>query len=399
MERIFSHPPATSEEQGMDTIQATINQMHSQKKDDDLFIEEITNLATHEGDRVYQTLLQFLTSLDLPSSTAHDYWQQAVSHRDQMTRMLGRKVSLITALGDYLHHHREDEYTPYLIDAKAYQQIVQESVKDRLTGLNNRAYFDQVFEQQLSLAQRYNTDLSLLFLDLDNFKDINDRYGHQAGDFVLQSVAAMIQKEKRDSDIAIRYGGEEFILLMPHTGNINGLILAERIRQSIACTVLNYNNNAISITISGGLASYPTDGDISSDILAVADQGLYQAKGAGKNLISIFKEDKRRYLRIKFHYPVYVKELEIEAIPTYAGRGKDICIGGILFQNSEPLEIGSRIQIHTQLQKKNRLLLIGTVIRVEAFGPDDYDIGVAISFKEMEKIAREEIAGLLRAEK
>ncbi len=383
----------------MDTIQATINQMHSRKKDDDLFIEEITNLATHEGDRVYQTLLQFLTSLDLPSSTAHDYWQQAVSHRDQMTRMLGRKVSLITALGDYLHHHREDEYTPYLIDAKSYQQIVQESVKDRLTGLNNRAYFDQVFEQQLSLAQRYNTDLSLLFLDLDNFKDINDRYGHQAGDFVLQSVAAMIQKEKRDSDIAIRYGGEEFILLMPHTGSINGLILAERIRQSIACTVLNYNNNAISITISGGLASYPTDGDISSEILAVADQGLYQAKGAGKNLISIFKEDKRRYLRVKFHNPVYVKELEIEAIPTYAGRGKDICIGGILFQNSEPLEIGSRIQIHTQLQKKNRLLLIGTVIRVEAFGPDDYDIGVAISFKEMEKIAREEIAGLLRAEK
>ena len=63
----------------MDTIQATINQMHSRKKDDDLFIEEITNLATHEGDRVYQTLLQFLTSLDLPSSTAHDYWQQAVS--------------------------------------------------------------------------------------------------------------------------------------------------------------------------------------------------------------------------------------------------------------------------------------------------------------------------------
>lgn len=383
----------------MDTIQATINQMHSQKKDDDLFIEDITKLATDEGDRVYQTLLQFLTSLDLPSSTAHDYWQQAVSHRDQMSRMLGRKVSLITALGDYLLQHGKDEYTPYLIDAKSYQQIVQESVKDRLTGLNNRAYFDQVFEQQLSLAQRYNTDLSLLFLDLDNFKDINDRYGHQAGDFVLQSVAAIIQKEKRDSDIAIRYGGEEFILLMPHTGNINGLILAERIRQSIACTVLDYNTNAISITISGGLASYPTDGDISSDILAVADQGLYQAKGAGKNLISIFKEDKRRYLRVKFHNPVYVKELEIDAIPTYAGRGKDICIGGILFQNSEPLDIGSRIQIHTQLHKENRLLLIGTVIRVEAFGPDDYDIGVAISFKEMEKIAREEIAGLLRAEK
>ena len=395
MKTMFSHPIITSKEKSMDTIQAAITQMHRQKEDDDLFIQEITSLATQEGDRVYQTLLQFLTSLDLPSSTAYDYWQQTIIHRDQMSALLGRKVSLITALSDYLLHHGQDEYTPYLIDAKSYEQIVQESVKDSLTGLNNRAYFDQVFEQQLSLALRYNTDLSLLFLDLDNFKDINDRYGHQTGDFVLQSIAAMIEKEKRDSDIAIRYGGEEFILLMPHTGSINGLILAERIRQSIACTVLNHNDNAISMTISGGLASYPIDGDITSEILAVADQ----AKGAGKNLISIFKEDKRRYLRVKFHNPVYVKELEIDANPSYAGRGKDICIGGILFQNSEPLTIGSRIQIHTQLLKENRLLLIGTVVRVEAFGPDDYDIGVAISFKEMEKIAREEIAGLLRADK
>ncbi len=382
----------------MDTIQATISHLHRQKKDDDLFIEEITSLAGREGERVYQVLIHALTSLDLPADMSHEYWRKTLAHRDQMSVLLGRNVSLVTALSDYLDHRDRDSYTPFLIDAKNYEQIVQQSVKDRLTGLNNRAYFDQVFEQQLSLAQRYNTDLSLLFLDLDNFKDINDRYGHQTGDYVLQSVAALIEKEKRDSDIAIRYGGEEFILLMPHTGSINGLILAERIRKLVSRTVINHNDHAISITISGGLSSYPKDGDISSEILAVADQALYQSKGAGKNLVSIFKKDKRRYLRVKFHNPVYVKELEINAIPTYAGRGKDICIGGILFQNNEALEIGSRIQMHTRIHKENRLLLIGTVIRVEAFGPDDYDIGVSISFKEMEKIARDEIAGLLRAD-
>ena len=382
----------------MDTIQATISHLHRQTKDDDLFIEEITSLAGREGDRVYQILIHALTSLDLPAATSREYWRKALAHRDQMSALLGREVSLVTALGDFLYQRDRATYAPFLIDAKNYEQIVQQSVKDRLTGLNNRAYFDQVFEQQLSLAQRYNTDLSLLFLDLDNFKDINDRFGHQTGDYVLQSVAALIEKEKRDSDIAIRYGGEEFILLMPHTGSINGLILAERIRKLVSRTVINHNEHAISITISGGLASYPKDGDVSSDILAVADQALYQSKGAGKNLISIFKKDKRRYLRVKFHNPVYVKELEINAIPTYAGRGKDICIGGILFQNNEPLEIGSRIQMHTRIHKENRLLLIGTVMRVEAFGPDDYDIGVSISFKEMEKIARDEIAGLLRAD-
>ena len=199
----------------MDTIQAAISHLHRQKKDDDLFIEEITDLAGREGERVYQVLIQSLTSLDLSADVCHEYWRKTLAHRDQMSTLLGRNVSLVTALGDYLFHHDGDEYTPFLIDSKNYEQIIQQSVKDRLTGLNNRAYFDQVFEQQLSLAQRYDTELSLLFLDLDNFKDINDRYGHQTGDYVLQSVAALIEKEKRDSDIAIRYGGEEFILLMP----------------------------------------------------------------------------------------------------------------------------------------------------------------------------------------
>lgn len=395
----MDYPGKTNlQENSMDTVQDTVAQLYRQRDDDDLFIAKVDSLAKEKGMRVYQTVIQHLTNLNFPATIARDHWSDAVKNRAHMNDSLGRQVSMITALGDHLLSSNQSGYSPFLIDTDTYDQIRHESVIDRLTGLNNRAYFDQVFEQQLSLAKRYNTDLSLLFLDLDNFKDVNDQYGHQTGDFVIQSVAAIISKEKRDSDIAIRYGGEEFVLLMPHTGSINGLILAERIRQSISSTILDHNNNSLSITISGGLSSYPIDGDISSDILAVADQALYQAKGAGKNVISLFKEDKRRYLRVKFHNPVYVKELEIAAKPMYAGRGKDICIGGLLFQNSEPLDIGSRIQIHTHVNKENTLLLIGTVIRVEAFGSDDYDIGVSISFKEMEKIAREEIAGLLRAD-
>ena len=382
----------------MDTIRSEITQLHEKRIDDEVFIARIGALAEREGDKVFPIVLNLLTSLNLSSAVAQNYWQRAVEHRLEMQANLNRDVTLITAFSDLLAHNGQKGFNPFLIDTKSYEEILHQSVRDVLTGLNNRAYFDQVFEQQLSLALRYNTDLSLLFLDIDNFKDINDQYGHQAGDSVLQNIATIIEKEKRDSDIAIRYGGEEFVLLMPHTGSINGIILAERIRLAVSATVITFEEYAISVTISGGLASYPADGDTSAAILAVADQALYQSKGAGKNVISLFKEDKRRYLRVKFHNPVFVKELDIDAKPTYAGRGKDICIGGILFQNSEPLEIGSQIQIHTRISSENRLLLIGTVIRVESFGPDDYDIGVAISFKEMEKIAREEIAGLLRAD-
>ena len=111
----------------MDTIQATISHLHRQKKDDDLFIEEITNLAGREGERVYQVLIQSLTSLDLPADLSHEYWRKTLAHRDQMSTLLGRNVNLVTALGDYLFHHDQDEYTPFLIDAKNYEQIIQQS--------------------------------------------------------------------------------------------------------------------------------------------------------------------------------------------------------------------------------------------------------------------------------
>jgi len=382
----------------METINSIISDFQRHSKNDEDFIQCVSKLAKTEGNRVYQALFKALACCDLPPKTARTYWLGCLQHRKQISKKLSRNVSLITSLGDYLSITKDEGYRPLLINTELYNRIILESVNDQLTELNNRSYFDQVFEQQLSLAKRYDTELSLLFIDIDNFKEVNDRFGHQAGDFVLKEVAATISSEKRESDIAVRYGGEEFILLMPHTSSISALILAERVRIAIANHVLEYEGQTISITISGGIASYPLDGADLSEILSTADRAVYQAKGAGKNLIALFKEDKRRYLRVKFNKPVYVKKLGLETQPTYSGRGKDICIGGILFKNDEPLELGSRIQIHTEVNDRSSLLLIGTVVRVEAFGADDYDIGVALSFKEMEKIARDEIAGFLRAD-
>lgn len=381
----------------MDPIQSTIQKLHSLRDEDDQLIRKITNLAEEHGDTVYKTLLLSLANLDLAPGQARTYWLEALNHKQELGKRLGRGVSLVVALADYLFHNHHDRFSPCLVDTKIFEQVKEESVKDRLTGLNNRAFFDQVFNQQLNLAKRYNTDLSLLFLDIDNFKEINDRFGHQAGDFVLCKIAAIINSRKRESDIAIRYGGEEFILLMPHTGSINGFILAERIREAVSTSTIRYNKEVISLTISGGLASYPIDGDTVESILKNADRAVYISKGAGKNMISLFKKDKRRYLRIKFNSPVQVKELDIQSTKTHKGQCKDICIGGVLFENKEPLPIGATIQIHLAVGNNNDLIIIGKVIRVEAFNSNHYDIGVEISFNEMEKMAREEIAGLIKA--
>jgi c-di-GMP-binding flagellar brake protein YcgR len=120
------------------------------------------------------------------------------------------------------------------------------------------------------------------------------------------------------------------------------------------------------------------------------------AKGSGKNTICLFKKDKRRYLRVKLTQPVLIKELGFNNSKTYEGTSKDICIGGILFENDTPLPIGAHVQVSITVKDNAPLLLIGTIVRIESFGEKSYDIGMTFSFKEMEKIANFEIAQFLK---
>jgi len=364
---------------------------------DDNLIENLNNLTKTHGSAIFQAIFHIFASLELSPRMAEEYWREVLLHRHDMGKTLGRSIDLLPAMYDYLVHSNHPLLNPRLIEESSYAKVIMETTHDGLTTLFNRHYFDEVLEQSVSAAQRYNTDITLLFLDLDNFKDINDNYGHKAGDAILQQVALVIHEQKRDSDIAARYGGEEFVLLMPHTSSLNAFILAERIRKKVALIKVASGTMDVKVTVSGGIASFPQNSRSSSELLHRADSALYLAKGAGKNTISMFKEEKRRYLRVRYEESVKIKELGFDTSPIFSGTSKDICIGGILFENSEPLSIGSRIQVSIPIQGSDSVLLIGTVVRVEAFSENQYDIGMAISFKEMEKIANKEIANFLQS--
>ncbi len=380
----------------MDSIRKSILTCWSNTQDNDILVSELKNIINKHGPVACQMIFQLLASLELNEEKAGEYWQKVLEHRDILSTSLNRKVDLLPTLCDFLSLYTDSLHTPKIIEANTFTKIIEEVNHDSLTSLFNRPYFDEIFEQNLSLAKRYNTDLSLLFLDVDDFKEINDTYGHSTGDEALQKIAEIIIEEKRDSDIAARYGGEEFVLLMPHTENLSGFVLGERIRRRIEKQMLTTHGKVYQLTISGGLASFPVNANDSRSLLNQADSALYLAKGAGKNTISLFKEEKRRYLRVKFDKSIRIKELGFSPVHTFSGTGKDICIGGILFQNDHTFPIGSRIQVSIPLQDKAPLLLIGTVVRVEAFEKNLYDIGMTISFKEMDKIANNEIAHFLK---
>ncbi|MBI4041989.1 MAG: GGDEF domain-containing protein [Deltaproteobacteria bacterium] len=158
---------------------------------------------------------------------------------------------------------------------------------DPLTGIGNRRVLSQQLQRELSRAKRYERALSLLFIDIDYFKSLNDRYGHAVGDQMLRELAECLMSSVRRIDIIARYGGEEFVIILPETMKEHALLLADRIRRKVARYPFGqaYSIPVGTLTVSIGVASYPEDGTSATRLIAHADQALYSAKRQGRNLV------------------------------------------------------------------------------------------------------------------
>ena len=161
---------------------------------------------------------------------------------------------------------------------------------DSVTGIRNRQFFDEVFEKEWRRALRQQYDISLLLLDIDHFKKVNDTYGHLAGDECLSAVAQEIDKMlNRPSDVVARYGGEEFVVILPYASTDNALHLATQICDSLAARVFNADGNNISVTVSIGVSStVPGEEGRPRDLVSQADEALYHAKSKGRNRVCVY---------------------------------------------------------------------------------------------------------------
>jgi len=175
--------------------------------------------------------------------------------------------------------------------AGAYDEIRRQSANlmaftevrtDPLTGVNNRRGLDDALNAQLALMGRYHSLFSLLMLDIDHFKQVNDQEGHLSGDRILQELARLLDESVRETDIVARYGGEEFIIVMPHTDLAGACVFAERLRAEVA--------DRMTITISGGVTA-AQEGDLAETLIARADTALYGAKTAGRNRVFYHTDD------------------------------------------------------------------------------------------------------------
>jgi diguanylate cyclase (GGDEF)-like protein len=177
------------------------------------------------------------------------------------------------------------------IDARFHKEIQHRISYDALTSLLTKEFFYLALESELKRCRTNRLPLSLLMLDIDFFKKVNDIYGHQAGSFVLSEIGRLIQNNLRIFDLSARYGGEEFISFLVETTSQQALMVSERLRNAIGSHVFVYEGKSINITISIGIAQYPQDGHATNELVAKADKALYRCKNTGRNKVCLSFQD------------------------------------------------------------------------------------------------------------
>ncbi len=234
---------------------------------------------------IYTDVFLTLTHKFFVEDDAKQLWQKVLNHRLKLTSKLNRDPGIVVSCLDYLTNIENLLSDATIIEEGKSNYIIKTNLFDKLTKLFIRAVFDVILEKEFDLCTRSGISMAVLMIDVDNFKLVNDNYGHSMGDKVLSVIGSLVNLSVRSMDIACRYGGEEISIIMPNTTKETARLVGERIRTKI----LNENFNGIKVTVSIGISCYSKKCDSAVKLLFQADQALLNAKATGKNKVVFYK--------------------------------------------------------------------------------------------------------------
>lgn len=273
-------------------------------------------------------LLGDFVHLEFTEEEAHQHWERILENHETLSRKLSRKPSVHVAVVDYFTSEKHVLDSPLLVEVRVFRQAERLAMIDGLTGIFNRRYMDIMLKKEFNRCDRYGKSLSVCILDIDDFKRINDTRGHQFGDEVLRSLSTLIRGTIREEDVVCRYGGEEFLVILPETDAEGARALAERAHAALKVSTL-YRDHGV--TFSAGVATYPSSaGDVAA-LVTAADRALYQAKFLGKDRIECALPERRRYDRFNRPWSLDIYP-ENESTPITEVVAQNISLGGTHFE-------------------------------------------------------------------
>ncbi|HTP67058.1 MAG TPA: GGDEF domain-containing protein [Geobacteraceae bacterium] len=246
------------------------------------------DLKKYRGLRFFSDLLYSITHQYFPPEVAEELWDEILRHKHGLSTVLGRNVGIAVATLDYLSNITANMGAATLVGEAHIGEIVGLSLRDGLTGLFNHTYFYQQIDLEVRRHVQYGTTVTLMLIDIDDFKVVNDTYGHREGDRILAAMAGTLMRVSRDSDICCRYGGEEFAVILPLTDLHEAGLIADRLKRELAERL----PGGRTLTVSIGVASCGGKTATYQDLVEKADAALYQAKRSGKNrVVAVSDED------------------------------------------------------------------------------------------------------------
>lgn len=334
-----------------------------------------------EGGQGYADALYLLTRMRFSVEDALRFWDEILRHHQGLNLALGRDVGIRVAVCDYFMNLHPKMRDPVIVEVQVLLQKEKSALLDELTGLYNRRYFNDAIGREVERFKRFGQRFSLVMLDVDHFKRFNDTYGHIAGDDALKAVASVLQNTARSFDHVVRYGGEEFALILPHTDAEQAVAAAERMRCAVAKTPVRVNGQEVPITASLGVATFPEDAINARDLVSRSDEALYEAKRT-RNTACSFSERNRRFPRAPINLVVlFTSQNGQPASDPVRVTAMNVSFGGMLCLSPSPILPGTKVEValDAESSRQRGLRVSARVVRLER-DTEEGGFGIALAF-------------------
>jgi len=330
-----------------------------------LFAPRIRELERIHGKAVYSEVVHLLAHLRFDPDEAEHHWDQIFRHRLAMQERLATPVDVRVALLDYFVQVNRKLTNPKIIEMKLFEKTEDSVLRDELTGLYNYRFFSQHLPREIARSRKDGTPLSLVMIDVDDFKQYNDRNGHDAGNVALAAVGRLLIEAVPEYEIPIRYGGEEFMLVLPSTPKTSALEIATRVRESIESHRFpcNRESGCRPLTVSIGIATCPGDAEDARALTRCADHAMYVSKTGGKNRVWLYGGSQRSYRRTDVSRPGTFRAL---CETDHAATILNVSEGGLLLLVDKALERGALVEVDLDAAGSERWRkVLGRVVRVQ----------------------------------